>query len=447
MDLNCPSRSSDGFAYTPRVSTILRKPSVAVAAWAVLVLGLFAWRGDLRLDGEGAARSDVEAAQAATDARNAQSDRAAAREGSPVVVRRNAERDRSRVPHGMRRGRVFDSMGFLVVGAEVVARDAVADQGPCRTDADGGFEVDLPTQSVCDVLVRADGKRPVWRRTTAVAPDPLIVGLEPAAPWDAMPQPPSPIAPLRGEGIVRDVDGKPLAGAFVNAVGTGCWARTDDIGRFELPLPSIHVNLRAQAEAPGGSTAPGGWAAVAEPFVSPRERGIVPLPELVAERAGSIHGSVRSGGGQAAPGVPVVVRGPGVDRMVETGPSGVFALAGLPPAVYRVTAYAYRGAVSEPVEVRVDRAIVACDLQLQQLEEAPLQVVDEGGVAMSDSWVVASLHDLRRGVAQTNDDGFVNLPLAQGARFEVRTGDAFAACAVRRFDADADPMQLVVARP
>ena len=43
---------------------------------------------------------------------------------------------------------------------------------------------------------------------------------------------------MTGEGVVRGFDGKPLAGALVTVVGSDAWSRTDEIGRYVLPLSS-----------------------------------------------------------------------------------------------------------------------------------------------------------------------------------------------------------------
>ena len=68
-----------------------------------------------------------------------------------------------------------------------------------------------------------------------------------------------------------------VQGAFVQVQGTDCWGRTDDIGRFELPMPSPSATF--VVHAPSAADSAGGFALLSEPFVAPRARGIVPLPQ------------------------------------------------------------------------------------------------------------------------------------------------------------------------
>ncbi|MFT4512623.1 MAG: hypothetical protein ACI89X_002282 [Planctomycetota bacterium] len=405
------------------MSTILRKPSVAVATWSVLVLGLFAWRGDLSLG---------------TPQQREQ--RAAARKQPELVVVRRTEAPQ--LPRTQRSGRVFDSMGFLLVGAEVVPNEGASR----KTDADGSFSIDLLRYQASDLLVRADGRRHEWLRTSALSPDPLTICMEPSAPWDSLATPPEPSAQLRGEGEVQGVDRRPLANAFVNVLGTDCWGVTDEAGRFELPLPK--TTSRFVVHQPGGGDGLGGFAALSSPFVSPRASGIVPLPTLVGERAGSIRGTARTMDGKAIAGLPIEVRGPGGRRCVTTGPGGVFVLSGLVPADYTVEPFAYRGAVGEAVAITVDRPVVECDLHLTQIEAAKVRVVDENGAIAVGVWVCSSLNGLRRGVAQAGSDGFVNLPVGALSEFEVRMDNSsFVSCLVRQYNADAEPATLVIAQP
>ncbi|MFT4841299.1 MAG: hypothetical protein ACI8UD_002205 [Planctomycetota bacterium] len=417
------SLAGSGCAYTgANVSAILRKPSIAVATWSVLVLGLFAWRGDLSLG------TPEQREQRAV----------ALKQPEPVVVRRPVTPE---LPRTQRSGRVFDSMGFLLVGAEVVPTEGTS----LKTDADGMFSVDLLRYQTSDLLVRAPGRRHEWLRTSALSPDPLTICMEPSAPWDTLPEPLEPVAKLRGEGAVQGVDRRPLANAFVNVLGTDCWGVTDETGRFELPLPSL--TGRFVVHQLGGEGGLGGLASLSAPFVSPRASGIVPLPTLVGQPAGSIRGTVRTVGGAAIAGLPIEVRGPGGRRRVTTGAGGVFVLSGLVPADYTVEPFAYRGAVGEAVAVKVDRAMVECDLHLTKIEAANVRVVDENGAIAVGVWVSSSLHGLRRGIDQAGSDGFVNLPVGASSKFEVRMADSFASCLVRQYNADAEPATLVIAQP
>ena len=411
------------------MSKILRRPSIAVATWSILVLGLFAWRGDLGLSTAQNQASQEQQVAAGTPARKVP---------EPVVVRRAQS---PQLPRTRRSGRVFDSMGFLLVGAEVVPSEGTSQ----KSGSDGAFVVDLLQHQTTDLLVRAEGRRSEWLRTSSISPDPLMICMVPSAPWDGVPAPLPPVAGLRGEGEVRGADGQPLANAFVNVLGTDCWGLTDETGRLEMPLPATTATFVVNFPRSGGGL--GGFAGLSEPFVAPRARGIVPLPALTCEPAGSISGTVRNARGEAVAGLPVEVRGPGGRRRVETGAGGQFVLSGLVPADYLVEPFAYRGAVCKAVSVRVDRATVPCDLQLSQVEEANLRVVDEQGAVAAGVWVSASLFGLRRGVDQANADGLVTLPISGASEFEVRMADSLATCTVRQFDAGAEPATLVITQP
>ena len=147
---------------------------------------------------------------------------------------------------------------------------------------------------------------------------------------------------------MRGADGRPLANAFVNVLGTDCWGLTGEAGRVELPLPAPEVSFvvhRASRESEVG-----GLAAVSRPFVSPRAQGVVPLPDLVGEPGGSIRGIVRNEHGDPGSGLPGMVRGPGGVRYARTGAGGVFVLGGLIAADYTVEPFAHRGAVAEAAD-------------------------------------------------------------------------------------------------
>ena len=122
----------------------LQRPSVIVGAWTLLVVGVFVWRGDLRI-----ASAPTLAAGPVPFVRPA-----------PTVVRAPAAPAAAATTIAtVQKGRVFDALGFLVVGAEVVPMDRPA----TRTDGDGGFQVELRGAST-DLLVRADGLQSAWLR-------------------------------------------------------------------------------------------------------------------------------------------------------------------------------------------------------------------------------------------------------------------------------------------
>jgi hypothetical protein len=414
-------RTACGVHHARMRRSALQRPSALVVACAFVVVSVFVASGDLR----------IERAAPATPA-------VTARAAEPRIVKRDAPPP----PPAMvtRRGRVFDALGFLLVGAEVLPMDRPA----ARTDGDGSFQLELAANGrAADVLVRADGQRPAWMRTCAGSPDVLALQLVPKAPWDEPPVPPPEVAPLRGEGIVLGGDGKPLAGAYVTAVGSSLWARTDDIGRFALPLPAAATSLLVHG--PTGGSGELGFAAIAAPFVSERARGVVPVPDLVALPALGIRGLVRDPRGQPIAGVPVEIAGESLRRVVDSGAGGQFQLGGLLPGRYVARPFAYRGAVGVASGVELTAAPADVELQLLAAEERRLRVVDEQGGAMPGLFVAASIGGMRRGIARADGDGFVAVPVAAGSEFDVRAPEHYTRLPVRRFDLD--EATLVVALP
>lgn len=401
----------------------LQRPSVIVGAWTLFVVGVFVWRGDLR----------VVAAMPAT------TERAPVAVSPPTVVRAPGPSPSVTPTVVSRKGRIFDALGFLVVGAEVLPMDRAA----TRTDGDGAFQVELAAAATIDLLVRADGLQPTWLRVSEGSPDPLAAQLLPAAPWDPLPMPPVPPSPLRGEGTVRSADGRAMAGAFVTAAGTGIWVRTDDIGRFVLPLPTPTATLHVHE--PSGGVGGTGFAGVSAPVVSQRTQGALPLPDLAASPALAIRGIVRDAKGLPVVGVPIEVEGPSLRRVVETGAGGAFRVGGLLAGAYRVRPFAYRGAVGVVHDLALRDAAVDVDLQLVAAEEVRLRVVDEGGSGVSGVYVAASVGGARRGIAQADAGGFAAVPVAAQTEWDVRTPTNFAPVTVRRFDAE--PPTLVVTMP
>ena len=69
------------------MSVVLRKPSIAVASWGAVIIGWFAWSGDLGVSAHAAAGTAEVVAVAQSEA--------------PIVVRRDAE---TRLPRSQRRG-------------------------------------------------------------------------------------------------------------------------------------------------------------------------------------------------------------------------------------------------------------------------------------------------------------------------------------------------------
>lgn len=403
---------------------LLQRPSLVVGLTVVAVLSVAVWHGDLRVRELSAAQHPAADANAANDA-------------PPVVVR--PERASPKQATLQLRGRVFDPRGFLVVGA-------VLESGAegVRTDADGAFSFAVPRGGVRDLLVRADGLAATRWRLGEGSPDAPVLQLAAKAPWDEAPAELPPPASLFGEGTLHAAGGKPLANAFVLALGHDEWARSDEFGRFRVALPSSPASLLVHA--PGAGDALVGFAGLGEPFASERRDGVVPLPELALAAGHALRGTVRDARGLPVEGVPVVVRSERLRRVVVSGEGGAFQLGGLLPGRYQVLPFAHRGAVGVAADLAVEAPVVAVDLPLRSMDEARLQVVDERGAGCPTLHVASTIAGLRRGVGQTDEQGFVTVPVVGDATmFEVRTAVAFAPVSVRRFDAAA--ATLVVALP
>jgi hypothetical protein len=406
-----------------------KRPSVIVVLSSAVVIAVAVARGDLRV--ESAPALCTTAANGAAMPR---------RSGEPVVVK--PERGaRSPVEEAIVHGRVLDSRGFLVVGAEV---SSARGQPVVRTDADGEFKATVLADGSTNLLVRYQGHRGCWINPSPCSPDPLLVRLGPVAPWDH--EPPEPArapAALTGEGIVRNAAGKPLVGAYVKAAGTDVWSRTDDIGRYVLPLPGSTATLVVHHP---GSTGDSGFAARSEPLTFDRSSGVVPLPELVAAAGSQIRGTLRDSRGIPVGGVPVQVRGEGLARVFESNVSGAFRIAGLLPGRYEIRAFAFRGAIGVRQEVALDRPVVDCELQMQNLVERRLRVLDESGSPVRRAYVASAVDGARQSVAQADAEGWAAVCVAPGdVQFEVRRADGGTAMSVRRYESE--QALLVVAAP
>lgn len=404
------------------------RPSVTVGLCAVAVVAWFVVRGDLRVRWNGGPPAPTVADRSAPVTRTSP---------PPVVVRR-AGSSSPKVAVAATRVRVFDPLGFLLAGASIQHGDEVQ-----RTDAEGSCRLEFDRRAACDLLVRAGGASSRWWRLHAVTPDIAAVQLAAAAPWDAPPAALPPVVTRHGEGTLRGSDGKVLAGAFVSSAGLGEWARTDEFGRYRVGLPAGPVELLVHA--PGSGAGLAGEALLAEPFRSERDAGLVPLPDLTAVAGHALRGTVRDSRGEPIEGLPLVVRGQHLVRVLETGVGGAFQLGGLLPGDYQLEPFACRGEVGVATTLNLSDPVQFVDLALQAAGEMRIAVVDEAGVPCRDLLVASEVGSLRRGVGPTDVDGFVTVPVVTGhTTFEVRRAMDLAVARVREWrPAEA---RLVVAR-
>ncbi|MBX3463999.1 MAG: carboxypeptidase regulatory-like domain-containing protein [Planctomycetes bacterium] len=398
-----------------------KRPSVLVVGWTALLLLVFVLRGDLRVERQPALRATPEAGS------------------GPQVVR--AQRPMRADAVALRRGKVLDARGEPAVAAEVV----VAGRDPVRTDAHGVFEVAVARGAAAVVTVRAEGHRSASLLLAGDGPEPVLVPLALAAPWDAE-SPPAAEPRLAVEGRVRTAAGLPLAGAEVHALGSGPTVVTDATGRFVLPVAQTTPTLVVRHAGAGGQE--GGLCVRSEPLRLDRERGLVPVPDLVALPAAAIAGTVRDPAGVPLLGLPVRLRGEGLERLVETGAGGAFRIGGLEPGRYELRPFARRGAVGVPTQVVVDRPHVDCELSLLAVAERPLRVVDATGAPVAQATVAVAFAAERTSVHRSDAEGETRAWVAAGDlgddwEFDVRIGEACLPAVVQRYESS--PPTLVVA--
>lgn len=340
-------------------------------------------------------------------------------------------------------GRVLDTFGGKLAGASV--RSAHGEQA--TADASGSFQLALsvPTRAdagVVDLEFSAPGMRTRWQRLALHAPDAAVVRLAPAAPWDQKPYTPEPaLAVLFGEGFVRTHDGKPGAHTFVTVGGSGVWARTDAIGRFRLPLPAGELELIAHQPGNGDTQ---GLAVKLQHVRVDRDKGVVPLPDLITEPAARLSGRVLDQSGTPVVGVPVEVRGDGFSRIVDAGMSGGFSVAGLLPGHYEVRAIAFCGYIGTPTSAMVTESGGGCDVTVAAVGERRMRILDEAGQPVARAHVVASCAGERCAMAQADTEGWALVRAARdGMEWEVRLPECLQALPVQR----REPEALVVAMP
>jgi hypothetical protein len=410
----------------------MRKPSFYVLLCAGALVIAFVWRGDLRIG------SSVREGSAARGG-NAAGEPVLARSREPIVVkpeRAPRQPEARQMPLG---GTVFDTMGYLLVGAEVSAAGQQA-----RTDGDGRFLLAMAARGSVDVRVALAGYRPRWQRWLPDADRPFLCTLEPSAPWDEPVAPPAPIDEVVGEGRVQDERGRPVAGALVQVVETGFSTHTDDIGRYAIPLAGSGTRLVVSHDGDGEG---GGLCAASEPITPARAGRLAPLPDLTTRRGGAIRGTVRDAAGKLVAGVPIRFRGQGHDRIVESGPHGAFRLGGLAAGTYDVLAMAFRGAFGVRQRVELNAAVVDCEVRLTEAEPRRVRVVTEAGNPVPGAIVAATWEGLRRGVARADAEGWVEMQPGpcEGTTYEVRTGTDWRALELKQVADNRD--QLVVAAP
>lgn len=405
------------------MGTAFRRPSTYVAICAIVVLSVFVANGDLAVHAGPRAQQQASASPPSpAPTRVVRAPQARSLRGTEVLVS----------------GRLFDVGGMPAAGVPLLHDGRVC----ATTDGDGGFRV-ATSEAFVDLLVGGERHAPMALRASVVAPEMVCAQLAPVAPWDVAPLAPPTPSVLTGEGTVRSAEGVPVAGAYVTAVGVGVWSRTDEIGRYRLPLWDSEPVLVMQR--PGADEQ--ALVARSEPTKLARSRGVVPLPELIAEPGASLRGTLTDPAGEPVEGAQIVVRGEGVSRLCATGTSGRFHVSGLLHGRYVVRALGWRGAIGRSADIVVDDRAAECRLVLEAMQKRRIQVCSESGAPVGNAYVAVVVDGARSDLARADAGGWAEVGTVTGPMdFEVRGGERGAeAHAVRSYDADRS--RLVVALP
>jgi len=359
---------------------------------------------------------------------------------APVVVQ-NPSPD-TRIPEKVvLRGSLHDRFGRPVGGAMIEARPAVGGEVLVRgeTAADGSYALALADTSPVDLLLRAQGLGAIAVRRFPARRLHRSDTLGPELPWlgdAAPPLPPWSAGLLAGEGFVKNLNGELVPGALVVVEQTGLSARTDDNGRFRVGLPGQSCTLRVRSTA--------GEIARVDLEPSTRPQGLVPVPDIVLRPGLALEGMVTRPDGSVGAGVTVRVEAPGIDLVTVSDAAGGFHFVGLSDEPATLTGRAHDGAL--PVRTVVRPGGDASIVHLQLLAERPLrvQVVREGLPVPGVHVYCTEESGLRRGYAQADDQGIVQLRGLAGRApsFEVRADGTWEPQVVRDYDAAAGILVL-----
>lgn len=332
-------------------------------------------------------------------------------------------------------GTVLDRLGWPVPGAKIGEGDFET-----RTDSKGRFRITPPGPTAFDLRISAPEHSVRWERVHPASGEPLFVILGDHLPWrpaEARPEPGPAATSWAGEGWVTDEDGQLVVGAEVTVVETGATVRTDDVGRYIIPLPRTEVSLIARHE---------NLVARAGPLSLPRDRqeGLTPLPKLSMKSGATLRAVLRGPGAVPLTGGAVILEdGRGLVRRAEAGTGGKVEISGLLEGEYQLTALPFRGSMGFRLPVLVHGDLELGELELLPEEELRVQVVDRRGNPQALAHVVVEEAGLRIAHSRADDDGWVTLSgLAGGNRqFTVRSSTDFRVLPVLGLDGD----QLIVA--
>lgn len=271
-------------------------------------------------------------------------------------------------------GRVIDELGRPV--ADAVVDEARSGQTTSADEA-GRFRLPAAEGRPAELSVEADGRS--GSVEIAAANLPVTVVLRPARPW-VVPAPSSTALLQGGRGLLKGGSG-PL---FVTVCETGVSVCADPTGNYQLPVPASPFHLYAYDGA--------GHVARSEEIAPPRkEQRWMPLPDLRLGPGWAVTGFVKRSGGDAAPGVDVLVRANGAVRRTRTGPGGGFEIDGLLPGRHVIELLPHDGEVGLSEEFDL-LAELPSSLELSLRAEQPFEctVIDEQGEPRAGVHVVAT---------------------------------------------------------
>jgi hypothetical protein len=384
-----------------------------------------------------------EGGESAVAAGDSQTADAGARPG-PVVVRRAGATPPPVAQ--IAEGRVVDRLGFPVAQARVrvtgLAGESLDAVPNAVTDGRGRFHITWPGLAPRALVVEAPGRHaPALVRARA---DEMQIVLQDPTPWsrDEIASAGNGVRDeglLVGEGWIKGSTGPTPAGVQVTVRETGASTRTDETGRFVLPIGSGPCTLVAFDGL--------GAVAVAETFTPSRKQGKIPLPQLELAAGPALRGRLINADGEPLVDAAVVLETGGVERTVRTSQGGMFAVLGLVQGECELSVLPHRGHLGVRIPLVVESDADLSDLVLQRPRQEPHRVfvVDRRGRPMPFFHVVADqLTGLCRAYAQADAEGMAVLRgLSEGdVEFEVRKPD-FAPIAIDSWDDGS--MRLVVA--
>jgi protocatechuate 3,4-dioxygenase beta subunit len=307
-------------------------------------------------------------------------------------------------------GRVTDSGSGPIAGARVTATQPGGDEASGAllffagaTDHKGAFALTLRA-GIYSVVAQADGYPRKSQLVSLQADTTLDFRLDPGT-------------QISGRVVMRDTR-EPVPGARVRAV---------PVERAGYRRPGVETDAEGRFTLP--AVAPGDWQIAARkgPLVGsgPPMRVVAALPiegiDIEVERAFGISGRVTDPAGAPAADILVVAELGGTTEGggAATGPDGTFAIEGLVPGAYELTAQPRQeGPRAYGTVTITDRDVAAVELRLPAPVMVQGQVTDGAGAPAPQVRVIAIMG---QGAARSRDLSRSSIQLTDGTgRFAFR---------------------------